>query len=105
MKKSLKDLTEEDALMVARTIRPWIPAEDFYITINDKDRIVIRNDDYMVEEIWFRKTTIYGNSDTIAIYYERSSIDLDLVFLGYMKLIELGYELELLDIKKKRYKL
>lgn len=101
MAKSLKELSVEDAITVAKIIRPWIPIENFYVIRNDQDYIVLRNDSYMVEEIWFAKTTSYGNMSIIGVYHQRASVDLDFVYLAYRKLMDLGYSLDLPNRKIK----
>jgi len=104
MSKSLKELTVEDAILVARIIRPWIPIENFYVTRNDENYLVLRNDDYMVEEIWFTKTTSFADSQIVGVYHRHSTVDHDLVYLAYRKLMDLGYSLELLTQKIKQCK-
>ena len=104
MAKSLKELSVEDAIKVAMIIRPWIPIEKFYVTRNDENYLVLRNDAYMVEEIWFTKNTSYGGMSIIGVYHQRDSVDLDLLYLAYRKLMDLGYSLELLTQKIKQCK-
>lgn len=104
MEKSLKDLTVEDAIAVARIIRPDIPLENFYVIRNDKDYIVLRDHTYMTEQIWFNKANSYADSRIIAVYQEMSTVDFDLVYLAYRKLLDLGYSLEPMREKLKRIK-